>query len=54
MVAGCEVDSGPFGGSVKYYLHDPETSTYQKVSFSRLMFYSALSEGKWTDTVHAA
>ena len=53
MVSGCEASSGPFGG-VQYFLHDPETSTYQKVSYSRLMYYSVLSDGKWTDTVHAS
>ena len=50
MVSGCE--PGPFGG-VQYYLHDPEGSKYEKVSFSRLMYYTLLSDGKWTDTVHA-
>ena len=53
MVSGCEAKSGAIPG-VNYYLHDPEGTKYDTVSYERLMTYSAFNEGKWTDTVHAA
>jgi len=52
MVSGCTA-GGPFGG-VQYYLHDPEGTKYDTVGYGRLMYYSAFSTGKWTDTVVAA
>ena len=54
MISGCTASSMPFGSGVAYYLHDPETKQYSTVSYGRLMTYTALSPGKWTDTVHAA
>ena len=52
MISGCQA-GGPFGG-VQYFLHDPETTKYDSVSFARIMYYSAFSSGKWTDTIYAA
>ena len=47
MVAGCEASTF----ATKYYLHDPEYTTWRVVEYMTILNYLAIQQGHWTDTV---
>eukprot|EP00466_Bigelowiella_natans_P015861 jgi/Bigna1/85525/estExt_fgenesh1_pg.C_40291 len=52
MVSGCTTVKGALGTRTEYFLHDPERTYYENVTYSRLAFYTVLQPGKWTNSIY--